>query len=327
MTPTLQDRLAAVLTAMVEIILADVAAARLALIDVAAVGQGGLVRRHALSVGLQDVLRQAATVDGRRGHVGGRADGAGRRDAADLRRPPARRPAAAAAAGRAGSRGVGRDVRDRAPRRLAAPNPLLMASSVPDDAPTTARAAAWPPRTAAGLRAPQPAHRILDAVLAVSAQQGFEAASIRELFAAAGLSPEAFYEHFATKEDAWATAFDQAFVALFGAAWHAALPHRDRPAKVSAAVGAALGLLASEPGYARLLLVDAPSAGRAGQPALDDALQAFARLLTRATAGPAESSPSSCRWRWPPASPSWPPAGSSTAAPRSSPRCRRRWSS
>ena len=80
-------------------------------------------------------------------------------------------------------------------------------------------------------------------------------------------------------------------MALFGAAWHAALPHRDRPAKVSAAVGAALGLLAAEPGYARLLLVDAPSAGRAGQPVIDDALQAFARLLTRATAGPDEQQP------------------------------------
>jgi AcrR family transcriptional regulator len=284
----LRDRLAAVLTAVVEIILADVAAARLALIDVAAVGQDGLIRRHALSVGLQDLLRQAATVDGSptlsEAALTALAGGTLRVFDGHLRAGRLRplRPAALELAA------WGAMYETAAPRRLAAPNPLLMTSTPP--------AAHQPPHPLPRGRHGLPPGfvrrnqrtRILEAVLAVSAQPGFEAASIRELFAAAGLSPEAFYEHFTTKEDAWETAFDQAFVALFGAAWHAALPHRDRTAKVSAAVGAALGLLASEPGYARLLLVDAPSAGRAGQPAIDDALAAFARLLTRATAGPAE---------------------------------------
>jgi AcrR family transcriptional regulator len=274
---------------VVEIILADVAAARLALVDVAAVGQGGLVRRHALSVGLQDLLRRAATVDGRpvlsEGALTALAGGTLRIFDGHLRAGRLR-PLRAAALDLAA---WGALYETAVPRRLAALNPLLMAST-PET--MTHRPPHPLPRGRHGLppsfvRRNQRT-RILEAVLAVSAQPGFEAASIRELFAAAGLSPEAFYEHFSTKEDAWATAFDQAFVALFGAAWHAALPHRDRPAKVSAAVAAALGLLASEPGYARLLLVDAPSAGRAGQPAIDDALQAFARLLTRATDGPAE---------------------------------------
>jgi AcrR family transcriptional regulator len=284
----LQDRLATVLTAVVEIILADAPAARLALVDIAAVGQGGLVRRRALSVGLQDLLRQAAIVDG--GPVLSEAAltalaGATLRVFDGHLRAGRLRPLKPAALDLAA---WGAMYETAVPRRLAAPNPLLMASTPP-----TGHQPPHPlPRGRHGLppgfvRRNQRT-RILEAVLAISAQPGFETATIRELFAAAGLSPEAFYEHFATKEDAWATAFDQAFVALFGAAWHAALPHRDRPAKVSAAVGAALGLLASEPGYARLLLVDAPSAGRAGQPAIDDALQAFARLLTRATAGPGE---------------------------------------
>ncbi len=280
----LQGRLAAVLTAVVDIIVADVATARLALVDVAAVGQRGLVRRHALSVGLQDLLRQAATVDGSsvlsEAALTALAGGTLRVFDGHLRAGRLRplKPAAHELAA------WGAMYETAVPRRLAAPNPLLMASTPP-----TSHQPPHPlPRGRHGLpptfvRRNQRA-RILEAVLAVSAEQGFEAVSIRELFTAAGLSPEAFYEHFTTKEDAWETAFDQAFVALFGAVWHAALPHRDRPAKVIAAVGAALGLLASEPGYARLLLVDAPSAGRAGQPAIDNALQAFARLLTRATA-------------------------------------------
>ncbi len=284
----LQDRLATVLTAVVEIILADVPAARLALVDIAAVGQDGPVRRHALSVGLQDLLRQAATVDGSpvlsEAALTALAGGTLRVFDGHLRAGRLRplKPAALDLAA------WGAMYETAAPRRLAAPNPLLMVSP--------AAIAHQPPHPLPRGRHGLPPSfvrrnqrtRILEAVLAISAQPGFETATIRELFAAAGLSPEAFYEHFATKEDAWATAFDQAFVALFGAAWHAALPHRNRPAKVSAAVRAALGLLASEPGYARLLLVDAPSAGRAGQPAIDDALQAFGRLLTRATAGPTE---------------------------------------
>jgi AcrR family transcriptional regulator len=283
----LQVRLTAVLTTVVDIILADVAAARLALVDVAAVGQSGLVRRHALSVGLQDLLRQAATVDGgtvmSEAALTALAGGTLRVFDGHLRAGRLRplKPAAHELAA------WGAMYETAVPRRLAAPNPLLMASTPPPSHqpphPLPRGRHGLPPSF---VRRNQRT-RILEAVLAVSAQQGFEATSIRELFAAAGLSPEAFYEHFTTKEEAWETAFDQAFVALFGAAWHAALPHRDRPAKVIAAVGAALGLLASEPGYARLLLVDAPSAGRAGQPTIDNALQAFARLLTRATAGPA----------------------------------------
>jgi AcrR family transcriptional regulator len=285
----LQGRLAAVLSAVVEVIVADVAAARLALVDVAAVGQPGLLRRQSLTVGLHDLLRRAATVDGSpvmsEAALTALTGGTLRVFDGHLRAGRLRplKPAALDLAA------WGAMYETAAPRRLAAPNPLLMASpsSLADVAPPQAL-----PRGRHGLppgfvRRNQ-RNRILDAVLAVSAQQGFEATSIREVFAAAGLSPEAFYEHFASKEEAWETAYDQAFVALFGAAWHAALPHRDRPAKVSAAVGAALGLLASEPGYARLLLVDAPSAGRAGQPAVDDALQAFTRLLTRALAGPAD---------------------------------------
>ena len=124
--------------------------------------------------------------------------------------------------------------------------------------------------------------RILEAVLAVSAEHGFEATSVRDLIAAAGLSHQTFYQHFASKEDAWSAAFDQAFVELFAAAWYAAAPQRSGADKVTAAVSACLNHLAAEPQRARLLLVDAPSAGRAATPAIDDAMEAFTRLVTRA---------------------------------------------
>ena len=278
----LRARLAAALTAVVEVILAQPAAARVALAEVAAVGQPGLARRRSLTIGLHDLLRTAATVDGAPVMsdaaltvlAGGSLHVFDGHLRAGRLRPL--RPAAAELAA------WGAMYESAAPRRLAPRDPSLT--------PPPEIVASPLPRGRHGLppgyvRRHQRA-RILDAVLAVSAEHGFEAASVRELITAAGLSTEAFYSHFPSMEDAWATVFDQAFVELFAAAWHAALAASGRTAKVTAAVDAALAQLAAAPEQARLLLVDAPTAGRAGQPAIDDAIKAFTKVFAGATAGP-----------------------------------------
>jgi AcrR family transcriptional regulator len=128
--------------------------------------------------------------------------------------------------------------------------------------------------------------RILEAVLQVSADSGFEATSVKDLIAAAGLSPQAFYDTFTSKEEAWAAAFEESFSQLYLAAWRAASPQDDRATQVGATVAACLHYLASEPGRARLLLVDAPSAGRTGAPAIDEALRGFEHLIGPALTGP-----------------------------------------
>jgi AcrR family transcriptional regulator len=278
----LRARLAATLTAVVEVILAQPAAARVALAEVAAVGQPGLVRRRSLTAGLHDLLRSAATVDGKPAMsdaaltvlAGGSLHVFDGHLRAGRLRPL--RPAAAELAA------WGAMYESATPRRLPPRDPSL--APPPEIVPSPL------PRGRHGLppgyvRRHQRA-RILDAVLDVSAQHGFEAASVRELITAAGLSTEAFYSHFPSMEDAWATVFDQAFVELFAAAWHAALAEDGRTDKVTAAVDAALTQLAAAPEQARLLLVDAPTAGRAGQPAIDDAVKAFTKVFAGATAGP-----------------------------------------
>ena len=169
--------------------------------------------------------------------------------------------------------------------------------------------------------------RILDAVLQVSAEHGFEATSVRELITAAGLSTEAFYSHFASKEDAWAAAFDQAFVELFAAAWHAALaaarPDRRRS---TAAVDAALTHLAAEPERARLLLVDAPRPAAPASPRSTRRSRPSRRLVARRDRG-IRAAQDRCRPRWSAASPSWSPAGCSTGRARAAARAAaRRWS-
>jgi AcrR family transcriptional regulator len=278
----LRHALADVLAAVVDAALRQPEAARLAIVDIAALGPSGVQRRRALTDGLQELLRRAATsgngltvlsepalavLAGGTLHVLDRHLRSGRlrplRSAAlDLAtwgamyETDAPRPSPAP--------------RLAAPHRIAIPSPLSHGL----------------PHGRHGLPAAfvhrHQRERILEAVLVLSAEQGFEITSARELATRAGLSRQTFYQHFQTKEDAWSAAFDQAFLELFSAAWHAGAAQRDPAAKVTAAVTACLEQLIAEPGRARLLLVDAPSAGAAGSAAIDRATQAFARLIAGA---------------------------------------------
>lgn len=278
----LRTALADVLSAVVDAVLRQPEAARLAVVDIAALGPSGVQRRRALTDGLQELLRRAATT----------GDGL----------TVLSEPALGVLAG--GTLHVlDRHLRSgrMRPLRSAALDLATWGAMYETDAPQPA-----PPRRPAvashnGARSPLsqglphgrhglPAafvhrhqrERILDAVLTLSAEQGFEVTSARELATRAGLSRQTFYQHFPTKEEAWSAAYDQAFLELFSAAWHAGAAQREPAAKVTAAVTACLEQLIAEPGRARLLLVDAPSAGAAGSAAIDRATQAFGRLIAGA---------------------------------------------
>ncbi len=278
----LRGRLATVLTAVVETVLAAPAAARLAIVDIPAVGPEGLARRRSLSIGLHDLLRQAVTVDG----VATMSDAAlavlaggtlqtvgGHLRTGKLR--PLRNAAVELAA-------WGAVYETDRPRPLPTRDPLLESAPILAERPLPRGRHGLP----SGFVKRYQRTRILEAVLQVSAERGFEAASVKELITAAGLSPEVFYEAFPSKEAAWAAAFEEAFSQLYLAAWRATSPQADRAAQVAATVAACLEYLASEPQRARLLLVDAPSAGHAGLPAIDEALRGFAHLLNPALAAP-----------------------------------------
>jgi AcrR family transcriptional regulator len=282
----LRRALAGVLSAVVDAVLQQPAAARLAVVDIVTVGPPGVERRRQLTSELEELLRRAATPDGRTviSDPALSVLAGGTMAVLDRHlRTGKLRPLRAAALDLAG---WGALYESDSPRREP-PGPRPQTAHTAPSTNATISPTALPlPRGRHGL---PPAFvkrhqraRILEAVLAVSAQQGFEATSVRDLIATAGLSHQTFYQHFASKEDAWSAAFDQAFVELFAAAWYAAAPQRDAEAKVTAAVSACLNHLAAEPQRARLLLVDAPSAGRAATPAIDDAMEAFTRLVTRA---------------------------------------------
>jgi AcrR family transcriptional regulator len=279
----LRHALADVLSAVVDAVLRRPEAARLAVVDIAALGPSGIQRRRALTDGLQELLRRAATT----------GDGL----------TVLSEPALGVLAG--GTLHVlDRHLRSgrMRPLRSAALDLATWGAMYETDAPqpaparrpragTASRAIVTPlsqglPHGRHGLPAAfvqrHQRERILEAVLTLSAEQGFEITSARELATRAGLSRQTFYQHFQTKEVAWSAAYEQAFLELFSAAWHAGAAQRDPAAKVTAAVTACLEQLITQPGRARLLLVDAPSAGAAAAPAIDRATQAFARLVAGA---------------------------------------------
>jgi AcrR family transcriptional regulator len=278
----LRAALADVLSAVVDAVLRQPEAARLAVVDIAALGPAGVQRRRALTDGLQELLRRAATTGDGLAVLSEPALGVlagGTLHVLDRHLRSGRmRPLRSAALDLA-TWGAMYETDDAqpapAPRRAVTPRsgaPSPLSHGLPHG--RHGLPAAFVQR--------HQRERILEAVRALSAEQGFEITSARELATRAGLSRQTFYQHFPTKEDAWSAAFDQAFLELFSVAWHAGAAQRDPAAKVTAAVTACLEQLIAEPGRARLLLVDAPSAGAAGSAVIDRATQAFARLIAGA---------------------------------------------
>jgi AcrR family transcriptional regulator len=99
--------------------------------------------------------------------------------------------------------------------------------------------------------------RILDAVAQLSAEKGYASIKIDDIAGRAAVSLQAFYEHFAGKEDAFLVAYEvghgkgRALVERV----HDAAP--DWPQAVRAGIVALLDFLASEPAFAQMALVDA----------------------------------------------------------------------
>jgi AcrR family transcriptional regulator len=280
----LRAALAAVLDDVVDAVLSSPPAARLAVVDVVAVGPAGVQRRRSLITGLYELLREAVTREGKplmsdavlAVLAGGTVHVLDRHLRSGQLRPLRRAVLDLAA--------WGATYETATPRPLPARDPSI--SPLPASPILTEALPSGRHGLPAGFVRDHQRDRVLEAVLLVSAEQGFEATPVRELIAAAGLTSKAFYASFATKEDAWTVAFEQAFSQLYLAGWRAARAARpaDQPAEIAAAVAACLDYLASEPRRARLLLADAATAGRAAQPAIDEAMDAGTRLVARALA-------------------------------------------
>jgi len=103
--------------------------------------------------------------------------------------------------------------------------------------------------------------RLLAAVPRVVAEHGYEAMSVADIVKAAAVSRNAFYKNFADKQECFAIAHDQGHERLFEVLAGPCEAGATIEQRVEGSLAAGMDALASDPEVARLLFVEAPSAG------------------------------------------------------------------
>jgi AcrR family transcriptional regulator len=119
--------------------------------------------------------------------------------------------------------------------------------------------------------------RLFGAIVALSAEQGYEATKIADLVALAGVSRAAFYEHFRDKQECLLAAVD----ALVEPTIELIERAEDAPsgeARVRQAVEAFLGLVARQPAASKVIFVEVYAAGREGEAEVERILDTFERF-------------------------------------------------
>lgn len=125
---------------------------------------------------------------------------------------------------------------------------------------------------------------ILDAAAEVFAKRGYRATTVDHLVAAARIGVGSFYEHFEGKEDCFLAAYDRIVAGGRERIAAAILPDAPWPEQVCAALRTLLELIAAQPLAARLVIVEAQTAGPAGLTRYEAVLADVAALIRRGRA-------------------------------------------
>lgn len=103
--------------------------------------------------------------------------------------------------------------------------------------------------------------RLIAAVPGVAAERGYEAMSVADVVKAAAVSRNAFYKNFADKKECFAAAHDAGHERLFELLGKPCEQGATLEERVERSLRAGLTALSSAPELARMLFVEAPSAG------------------------------------------------------------------
>jgi AcrR family transcriptional regulator len=121
--------------------------------------------------------------------------------------------------------------------------------------------------------------RILDAVANLVAEQSYAMLTVDGIAERAGVSLQAFYEHFTGKEDAFVVAYELGHAKALSTVERAFLAQSDWRVGIREGLAALLGFLAAEPAFAHLSLVDALTATQHTADRAVDGIAAYAELL------------------------------------------------
>ena len=120
--------------------------------------------------------------------------------------------------------------------------------------------------------------RLIDAMARTVAAKGYAGAKLGDVCAVAGVSTRAFYEHFAGKQECFLAAFDRGVMLVQGAMAAEYTSPGPWPERMHRGLGVLLRILAAEPAFAALAVVEVLAAGpaaRARRRLLLDAYRVF----------------------------------------------------
>jgi AcrR family transcriptional regulator len=121
--------------------------------------------------------------------------------------------------------------------------------------------------------------RLLAALAACVAENGYNATTISQITGAASVSRRTFYEHFAGKEECFLAAYGALDTYLAALMEEAAGEEEEWPDQVAAALAAVIRFLASRPNFARLYLIEVAVAGEAMTDARAETTSRFVKML------------------------------------------------
>jgi AcrR family transcriptional regulator len=134
--------------------------------------------------------------------------------------------------------------------------------------------------------------RILAAVAEAVSDVGYAAMTVEDIIKAAGVSRRTFYEHFRSKEEAFLVSYDDVSAQLMDAV-DAAFHGTDAfVTRVEDGMRAFLTLLAAEPAYANMCIVEVLVAGQAALERRNAVMRQFRELIDK---GAADELPKSAR--------------------------------
>lgn len=136
-----------------------------------------------------------------------------------------------------------------------------------------------PPSSRISRRTLTQRERIVRGAARVVVENGYAALSIPAISGAAGVSNQTFYEHFASKRDAFLAAFEILAGEALTASNNAFAREGDRPEAIGAALRALLEHIAANELFARLAFFELPTAGPVALDRADAALDSFSTYL------------------------------------------------
>jgi AcrR family transcriptional regulator len=121
--------------------------------------------------------------------------------------------------------------------------------------------------------------RILQAVSSIVYERDYRSLTVPEISAAAGMSNQTFYDHFAGKEQAFIAAFDEGAQRTMSATLAAVTRETTWEAGIKSGMGTLLDCLVSDPAFARVAFLHAGTAGKVAQERAETTIEGFGAFL------------------------------------------------